>query len=100
MLKRAPEYAQSVKKARSGGADRQVYVCQTRLPRSTWVLQTCVTWKSSRICGIKLEVFRDPGFSNVSSEWIGFDVDVSKSFLTLLHTSLVTVYAGSRRSHP
>ena len=32
MLKRAPEYAQSVKKARSGGADRQVYVCQTRLP--------------------------------------------------------------------
>ena len=35
-------------------------------------------WKSSRICGIKLEVFQNLGFGIASSEWTAFDVDVSK----------------------
>ena len=38
-------------------------------------------WNTSRICGVKLEVFRDPGFSIVLGEWTGFDVDVSRYFL-------------------
>ncbi|KIM50794.1 hypothetical protein SCLCIDRAFT_758059 [Scleroderma citrinum Foug A] len=76
MLERAPEHAQSMKKARSGAAYCQVYISQTRLPRSPCILQTsCVTWKSSRICGLKLEVFRNPGFGIASGEWTGFDVD-------------------------
>ncbi|KIM68269.1 hypothetical protein SCLCIDRAFT_1209685, partial [Scleroderma citrinum Foug A] len=41
-----------------------------------WIMQTsCVMWKSSRMYGVKLEVFRDLGFGNVSSQWTGFDVD-------------------------
>ena len=84
MLKRAPEHAQSMQKACSGAASCRVCILQTRLPGSTWILQTsCVMWKSSRIYGVKLEVFRDPGFGNVLGEWMGFDVDVSR--LLLLH---------------
>ena len=70
MLARAPEHAQSIKKARPGAARCQVYISHTRLPRSTWILQTsCVMWKSSGICGLKLEVFRNPGFDIPSGEW-------------------------------
>ncbi|KIM61308.1 hypothetical protein SCLCIDRAFT_25939 [Scleroderma citrinum Foug A] len=36
---------------------------------------SCVMWKGSRMCGVKLDVFRDPGFGNLSGEWTGFDVD-------------------------
>jgi len=82
MLDSAPEHAQSMKKARSGAAHCQVYILQTRLPRSTWILQTsCVMWKNSRMCGVKLEVFQDPGFGNMlAGEWTAFDVDVSSRF--------------------
>ena len=90
MLDRAPEYAQSMKKARFGAACRQVYILRFRLPRSTWILQTsCVMWKSSRTCGVKLEVFRDPGFGNVSGQWRGFDVDVGKLFFVHAHYHLI-----------
>ena len=59
---------------------------ETRLPRSTWVLQTsCVMWKSSRICGVKLDVFQNPRFGIASGEWTGFDVDVSRFFLVHTH---------------
>ena len=54
MLARAPEHAQSMKKAHFGAACYQVYILHTRLPRSTWILQTSyVTWKSSGVCGVK-----------------------------------------------
>ena len=91
MLVRAPEHAQSMKRARSGAAHYQVYILQTRLPQSTWILQTsCVMWKSSSlVCGVKFEVFRDPGFGIVSGEWTGFDVDVSKFFFVLAHYYLI-----------
>ena len=86
MLKRASEYAQSMKKARSGAARCRVCIMETRLPRSTWVLQTsCVMWKSSRICGVKLDVFQNPRFGIASGEWTGFDVDVSRFFLVHTH---------------
>ena len=86
MLETAPEHAQSMKNARFGAARSQLYILQTRLPRSTWILQTsCVMWKGSGICGVKLEVVRDPGFGNVSGEWTGFVVDVSKSFFVHTH---------------
>ena len=76
MRKSVPE---SMNKA-SGAACCQLYILQTPLPQSTWILQTsCVMWQSSRICGVKFEVFRDPGFGTVSGQWTcHFDVDVSR----------------------
>ena len=70
---------------------------ETRLPRSTWILQTsCVMWKGSRMCGVKLDVFRDPGFGNLSGEWTGFDVDVSRLFFVHAHYHLIShcLYRG------
>ena len=78
MLVRMPEYAQHMNKIRSG-AERYGPVCimQTRLPRTTKILQiSCVMWKRSRMSGVKLEVFHDPGFGDVLGEWSSFDVDV------------------------
>ena len=97
MLERAPEHAQSMKKARSGAA-HCIYIFQTRLPRSTWILQiSSVIWRGSGICGVKLEVFRDPGFGNVPDAWTCFDVDVSRFFLcTHIVVALVIVYTGNR----
>ena len=94
MRHRAADHAlpQSMKKARSGAACCQVYILQTRLPRSTWILQTSrVMWKSSVMYGVKLELFQDPGFGNVSSEWTGFDVDVSRFFLVHAHYRLIGI---------
>ncbi|KIM58695.1 hypothetical protein SCLCIDRAFT_1218382 [Scleroderma citrinum Foug A] len=39
-------------------------------------------WKSSRMSGVKLEVFHDPGFGDASGEWTAFDVDVGGFFCT------------------
>jgi len=91
MLARAPEHAQSMKKVtRPGAASCRVCVMETTLPRSTWILQTsCVMWKSSRMWGVKLEVFRDPGFGNVSDRWTGFDVDVRRIFFVHTHYHLI-----------
>ena len=81
MLVRTPEHAQRMVKARSGA--EQVCIMQTCLPRTTGVLQiSSVMWKSSRVCGVKLEVFHDPGFGDVSGEWTAFDVDVGCFFCT------------------
>ena len=84
MLVRTPELAQHMNKARSG-AERcgQVCIMQSRLPRTTRILQiSSVMWKSSRICGVKLEVFHDPGFGDISGEWTAFDVYVGSFFGT------------------
>ena len=77
-------------KVRSG-AERygQVCIMQTRLPRSAKTLQiSSVMWKSSRMRGVKLEVFHDPGFGDISGEWTAFDVDVG--FFSL-HVSLALI---------
>ena len=75
MLARAPEHARSMDKARSEG---RVCFMQTRLYQLT--LRTGVVWKSSRENGVKLEVFRHPGFDYVSGEWTAFDVHVGGIF--------------------
>ena len=69
MLARAPEHVQSMDKAASRAC---VCITQTRLHQFT--LRTDVVRKSSGKNGIKLEVFRDPGFDYVSGEWTGSDV--------------------------
>ena len=97
MLERAPEYGRSMMTARSGAAAHcQVYILQTRLPRSTWVLQTSrVIWKNSRMWGVKLDVFRDPEFSIVSGQWKGFDVEVSRLFF--VHAYLIDIDIANRK---
>ena len=65
------------------GAERygQIFIMQTRLPQSTRILRiSSVSWKSSRMCAVKLEVFHDPSFSEVSGKWAAFDVDVGTSY--------------------
>ena len=90
MLDRVPEHAQSMKKTHLGAACSQVYILQLHLPPSTWILQiSCVMWKGSGICGVKLEVVRDPSFGNVSGEWTGFDVDVSRLFFVSARYHLI-----------
>jgi len=89
MLVDTPEYAQPMNKARSGseGYDRQIYVMQTRFPRTRVLQISSVMWRSSRMCGVKLEVFDDPGFCDVSGEWTAFNVDVGG----FLHVSLALI---------
>ena len=95
MLEGAPEYARSMKTACPGAMHCQVYILQTRLPQSTWILRTsCMTWKSSRICRVKLHAFRDPDFSIVSGQWTGFDVDVSILFFG--HAYLIGIDVANR----
>ncbi|KIM65064.1 hypothetical protein SCLCIDRAFT_586486 [Scleroderma citrinum Foug A] len=101
MKARTPEHAQHMNKARSSGAEHHGQVCimQTRLPRTTRILQiSSVMWRSSRMYGVKLEVFRDPGFGNVSGEWTAFDVDVG-SFFALIGTS-ITIYLRREQTIP
>jgi len=87
MLFRMPEHVQHMINARSG-TERygRISIMQTRLPQTTRILQiSSVMWKSSRVCGVKLEVFHNrPGFGDISSEWTAFDVDVG-SFLCTSH---------------
>ena len=89
MLVRTPEHAQHMNKAHSG-AERYGRACvmQTHLPQTTRILQiSSVMWKSSRMRGVKLEVFHDPGFGDVSGEWTALDVDVG----IFLHVSLALI---------
>jgi len=80
-------HARHVNKARS--RVEQVCIMQTRLLQSDDILQiSSVMWKSSRICGVKLGVFHDPGSSDVSGEWTAFDVDVG---YFSLHVSLALI---------
>ena len=79
MLVKTPEHAQRTVKARSG--TERVCIMQTRPPQTTRILQiSSVIWRSPRVCGVKLEVFHDPGFSDMSGEWTAFHVIVG-SFL-------------------
>ena len=103
MLTRAREHARFMKKARSGAARCRGSVCimETPIPQSTWILQTsCIVWKNSRICGVKLDVFRDPGFGIVSSKWTGFDVDVSSFFFVRAHYHLIGHYLYREQTIP
>ena len=98
---RTPEYAQHMNKAPSG-AERygRIFIMQTRLSHQvTKILRiSSVMWKSSRACEVKLELFDDPGFGDISGEWSAFDVDVGISFFARLTGTDITIYLGSRRS--
>ena len=99
MLERALDHAQPMNNARPGAASCGVRILQTCLPQSTWILQTsCVMWKSSKICGIKLEVFWNPGFSYVSGAWTNFAIGVSR-FL-FVHAPYDLIHIGiTNREH-
>jgi len=86
MLAGGQEHAQSMAEARSR-CQRYRHVCvkHTRLG-STWTVRTsCAVWDSSRNTGVKIEVFRHPGFRNGPDEWTGFRVDVGGFFLAHKH---------------
>ena len=87
MLVGAPEYAQHMNKAHSGSecSDAQVCVLQTHLPQTRILQIVSIMWKGSRMCGVNLDVFHDSGFSDISGEWIAFDVDVHSFFFACLH---------------
>jgi len=96
MLDSASEHAQHMNKARSRA--EQIRIMHTRLPRTTRILRiSSVTWKSSRMCGVKLDVFHDPGFGGISGEWTAFDVKVGSFFACHTGTD-ITIYLGNRRS--
>jgi len=99
MLVNTPEHAQAMNKGCSGSEGYgQIYIMRTCLPQTTKILQiSSVMWKSSRICGVKLEVFDDPSFCHVSGEWTAFDVNVGRFFACLIDTD-ITIYSGNRRS--
>ena len=48
------------------------------------------------MCGVKLELFQDPRFGNVSGEWTGFDVDVSRFFFVHLHYYPIKIDIANR----
>ena len=97
MLGRAPEYAQAMKNACSGAASCQVCIMEIPLPESVWVLQiSCVMWKRSSRYGVKLEAFCDLSRSNPKCQWIGFDVDVSRSFFVHPHYYLIGIDITNR----
>ena len=88
---RTPEYAQHMNRAPSG-AERygRIFIMQTRLHQITRILRiSSVMWKSSRMCAVKLELFDDPGFDDVSGEWTAFHVDVGT--IVFLHVSLALI---------
>ena len=85
MLARVPEHARSLDKAHSGArCYGQVCIMQTCLRQLT-LRTSCIVWKSSRKSGVKFEVFEDPGFGNVSGEWMSFNVDVGGIFSVPAH---------------
>ena len=84
------------KALRSGAARSQVYILKTPLPQSTWILQTSYVMKSSRMCKVKLEVFRDPGVSSLSGEWTDFDGDVSRIFFVPTRCYLIGIDIAHR----
>ena len=97
MLVRAPVHLQHMNKACSG-AERYGQLCIMQTRQTTRILQvSSVMWKSSRMCGVKLEVFHNSDFDDVSGEWTAFDVDVGSVFARLIGTDII-IYLGNRRS--
>ncbi|KAL4066286.1 heterokaryon incompatibility protein-domain-containing protein [Scleroderma yunnanense] len=75
MLAKGREHGRSMFEAR-GEHDRRVCVKHTSLPGSRWTVRTsCVVWKGLRNRGVKIDAFRYPSFSKISSKWTGIDVE-------------------------
>ena len=47
--------------------------------------------------GVKLEIYHDPGFGDVSGEWTAFDANVGSFFAHLIGTGII-IYLGNRQS--
>ena len=77
MLMNGPEHVQSMAEVRIPGECRdRVWIIQTHIPGFPWILRTSrVIWQNSRV-GVRFEVFRYPGFSNVSGKWTDLCVEV------------------------
>ncbi|KAL4064815.1 heterokaryon incompatibility protein-domain-containing protein [Scleroderma yunnanense] len=77
MLARGLEHARSMADVRSRGERYgRVWVKYTHFPESTWSMQTsCIMWESSKICGVRIDVFPYLGFRDRSDEWKCFDAD-------------------------
>ncbi|KAL4070215.1 hypothetical protein V8B97DRAFT_1871798 [Scleroderma yunnanense] len=75
MLVRGPEHARSMAEVHSqGGRYGRVYVKHTCIPGSSWTVRTsCVTWESSRNCGVRIDAFQYP--YNGPDTWMGFYVE-------------------------
>ena len=84
LLVRGPERAQSMADAPSRGERYgRVWVKDTCLPQSTWIVRTSrVVWERSKI-GVRMEVFRHPYFHNFPNKWRVLDVEVSGFFVVL-----------------
>ena len=103
MLREAQANARAMNKAHFGVARYgRICIMQTRLNHTTRILQiSSVMWMSSRRCGVKLDVFHNPGFCDALGEWTAFDVDVGSFSLVSLPigTTNITTYSGNGRSH-
>ena len=88
LLVRGPERAHSMADTPSRGERYgRVWVKDTCFPQSTWIVRTSrVVWERSRI-GVRMEVFRRPGFLNGPDEWKVLDVEVSGIFVVHTHSS-------------
>ena len=92
MLVRTPEYAQQMNEVHSGAeCYGQVCIMQTHLPQKRILQILSVVWKSSRVCGVKLEVFCNPCVSDISGQWMAFDVEVG-GFLVHLIKALRSLF--------
>jgi len=88
LLVRGPERAQSMADAPSQGeCYGRVWVRDTCSPESTWIMRASrVVWGNSRI-GVRIEVFRHPGFCNGPDEWRLLNVEVSGFVVVHTHSS-------------
>jgi len=96
MLVSTLEHAQAMNKVHSSSEGYgQICVMQTRIPRTTRVLQISSIMWNTKMCGVKLDVFHDPGFCDVSGEWTAVNVDVGSFFACLIGIDII-IYLGNR----
>ena len=90
LLDTGAEHAQSMADAPSRGERYgRVWVKNTCLPQSNWIVRTSrVVWERSKI-GVRMEVFRHPGFCSGPDEWRVLDVEVSRFFIVHTHSSYI-----------
>ncbi|KIM62907.1 hypothetical protein SCLCIDRAFT_24714, partial [Scleroderma citrinum Foug A] len=76
MLLRGPERTKFMVDTPSRGEGcGRIWIQDTYLPRSAWIVRTSrVMWERSRI-GVRIEAFRQPGFHNDLDKWRVFDVE-------------------------
>ena len=91
-MARAPELAQLMAMARSGGEGYgRVYNMNTYLRESPWTVRiSCVPWESTRKYGVKVDLFYYRGVGDAPGKWTGVDVCVGGFFL--VHATISLAY--------